>query len=104
MWLVVSWIAFGAIVAAVNPRHHFQPSESSEVRVAVSTCAKCDGHTFERGTVTPIGEQRKVSVLQCANCGTVIGALDLLVLEGLQRQIAEIDAGFMRIVKALSEA
>jgi hypothetical protein len=71
--------------------------------MAISTCAKCDGHAFERGVVTPLGEQHKVSVLQCANCGTVIGALDHLALERLQKQVADIDAGLIRIVKALSE-
>ena len=71
--------------------------------MAISTCAKCDGHVFERGVVTPLGEQHEVSVLQCANCGTVVGTLDHLALERLQKQIADIDAGLVRIVKALSE-
>lgn len=72
--------------------------------MAISTCAKCEGHTFERGLVTPLGEQRAISVLQCAGCGTVIGTLDgLLALERLQAQVAEIDAGLVRIAQALSE-
>jgi len=72
--------------------------------MAISTCAKCEGHTFERGLVTPLGEQRAISVLQCAGCGTVIGTLDgLLALERLQAQVAEIDVGLVRIAQALSE-
>ena len=72
--------------------------------MAVSTCAKCGGHTFERGLVTPLGEQRTVPVLQCAGCGTVIGTLDAqFVIESLQNQIAHIDAGLVRIARALSE-
>ncbi len=72
--------------------------------MAVSTCAKCSGHTFERGLVTPLGEQRTVPVLQCAGCGTVIGALDShLVIESLQNQITHIDAGLVRIARALSD-
>lgn len=72
--------------------------------MAISTCAKCEGHTFERGLVTPLGQQRAISVLQCAGCGTVIGTLDgLLALERLQAQVAEIDAGLVRIAQALSE-
>ena len=72
--------------------------------MTVSTCAKCEGHAFERGLVTPLAEQRTVPVLQCANCGTVIGTLDSQVaIEGLQKHIATIDAGLIRIVKAIQE-
>jgi hypothetical protein len=72
--------------------------------MAISTCAKCEGHSFERGLVTPLGEQRAISLLQCAGCGTVIGVLDgQLALEQLQTQVAGIDAGLVRIVNALSE-
>jgi len=72
--------------------------------MAVSTCAKCFGHTFERGLVTPLGEQRTVPVLQCAGCGAVIGTLDShLAIEGLEKQITHIDAGLVRIARALSD-
>jgi hypothetical protein len=72
--------------------------------MAISTCAKCSGHTFERGLVTPLGEQRAVPVLQCAGCGTAIGTLDShLAIESLQNQIAHIDAGLVRIARALSD-
>ena len=72
--------------------------------MAASTCAKCGGHAFQRGLITPLGEQHSVNVLQCSDCGTVVGILDLSsVLDGLQKQIAAIDAGLVRVVKALSE-
>jgi hypothetical protein len=71
--------------------------------MAIPTCAKCGGHAFERGMITPLGEQLKVPVLQCADCGTVVSTLDYPTLEKLQKQIADIDAGLKRIVKALSE-
>ena len=59
----------------------------------------------ERGLVTPLRAQRAVSVLQCASCGTVVGTLDSsAAIEGLQKQIAAIDAGLVRIVKALQQA
>jgi hypothetical protein len=70
--------------------------------MAISTCAKCEGHVFERGLITPLRELRAVPVLQCANCGTVVGTLEAAI-EGLQKQIAAIDAGLVRIVKALQE-
>jgi uncharacterized Zn finger protein len=74
--------------------------------MAASTCAKCGGHSFERALLTPIGEDRKLAIVQCANCGTVIGSLDPVsstLIEDLQKQIAAIDAGLVRIVKALSQ-
>jgi hypothetical protein len=76
------------------------------MEMAVSTCAKCGGHSFERALLTPIGEDRKLAIVQCANCGTPIGALDSAsnaLIEGLLKQIASIDAGLVRIAKALSE-
>ena len=72
--------------------------------MAASTCIKCGGHTFERGLVTPLGEQRTVPVLQCAGCGAVVGTLEhQLAIEGLQNQVSHIDAGLVRIARALSE-
>ena len=73
--------------------------------MATSTCAKCGGHSFERALLTPIGEDRKLAIVQCANCGTVIGLdpASSILIERLQKQIAAIDAGLVRIVKTLSE-
>lgn len=74
--------------------------------MAASTCAKCGGHSFERALLTPIGEDRKLAIVQCVNCGTPIGVLDpasSALIEGLQKQISAIDAGLVRIAKALSE-
>ena len=72
--------------------------------MAISTCPKCEGHAFERGLITPLRELRAVPVLQCAKCGTVVGTLETeAAIEGLQKQIAAIDAGLIRIVKALQE-
>jgi hypothetical protein len=70
--------------------------------MAISTCAKCEGHAFERGLITPLREARAVPVLQCVKCGTVVGTLESeAAIDGLQKQIAAIDAGLIRIVKAL---
>ena len=72
--------------------------------MATPRCAKCEGHAFERGRIVPLGEQREVAVLQCAHCGAVAGVLDSqLPIENLQKQVANIDAGIMRIVKAMQE-
>jgi hypothetical protein len=64
----------------------------------------CGGNTFERGLVTLRGEQRAISVLQCADCGVVVGVFDgHLALEHLEAQVTAINAGLVRIAKALSE-
>ena len=44
--------------------------------MAVSTCVKCGGHGFELASLTPIGQQLKLTDIQCSNCGTPVGALD----------------------------
>jgi hypothetical protein len=72
--------------------------------MAVAACAKCNGHIFERSFVTPLREQSKVPVLQCADCGALVGTLGSeMAIDELQRQLAAIDAGLTRIAKALSE-
>lgn len=72
--------------------------------MAGATCIKCGGHAFERGRIMPLGEQHAVSVLQCAGCGTVAGILESQIsIESLQKQVANIDAGIMRIVKAMQD-
>ena len=64
----------------------------------------CEGHSFERGLITPLRELRAVSVLQCASCGAVVGTLETpAAIEILQKQVSDIDAGLIRIVKALQE-
>ena len=72
--------------------------------MAASKCVKCEGQSFERGLITPLRELGAVSVLQCASCGTVLGTLELpAAIELLQKQISDIDAGLLRIVKALQD-
>jgi hypothetical protein len=74
--------------------------------MAVSTCAKCSGHGFELAPFTPIGESRKLAMIQCAQCGTAVGVVDpagAVQIEALRKQIAEIDERLNRIAKALQE-
>jgi hypothetical protein len=44
--------------------------------MAVSTCIKCDGHSFELALFTPLGESHKLTMVQRANCGAPVGVLD----------------------------
>jgi hypothetical protein len=74
--------------------------------MAVSTCIKCDGHSFELALFTPLGESHKLTMLQCATCGTPVGVLDTAsraAIEALQGRVAAIDEGLARIAKALND-
>jgi hypothetical protein len=74
--------------------------------MAVSTCIKCQGHSFELALFTPLGESNKLTMVQCAICGTPIGVIDAAshaVIEALQGRVAAIDDGLTRIAKALND-
>lgn len=74
--------------------------------MAISTCGKCGGHSFELALFTPIGETRKLTLVQCSACGTAVGALDpstLPQIEALKREVAAIDQNLARIAGALQE-
>jgi hypothetical protein len=72
--------------------------------MAVSTCAKCSGHSFELALFTPLGESKKLTMVQCSRCGIPIGVLDPAItpqIEALKNQVAAIDEKLNRIAKAL---
>ena len=74
--------------------------------MAVSTCIKCDGHSFELALFTPLGESHKLTMVQCASCGTPIAVLDnasRAAIATLQDKVAAIDDGLTRIAKALKD-
>jgi hypothetical protein len=75
-----------------------------EDRMAISTCGKCGGHSFELALFTPIGDSRKLTLVQCAACGTAAGALDPAIgpqIEALKGHVAAIDQRLARIAEAL---
>jgi hypothetical protein len=74
--------------------------------MAIPTCIKCSGHSFEFALFTPIGEARQLTLVQCSNCGTPVGALDPLSgpeVLALTQEIAAIDEKLNRIARALQE-
>jgi transcription initiation factor IIE alpha subunit len=74
--------------------------------MAVSTCFKCAGHSFELTLFTPIGEDKTLTLVQCSQCGTPVGVMDPATgpqIEALKNQIADIDERLNRIAKALTE-
>ena len=74
--------------------------------MAISTCSKCGGHSFELALFTPIGESRKLTLVQCAACGAAAGALDPSLgpqIEALKAHVTAIDQKLARIAEALQE-
>jgi hypothetical protein len=74
--------------------------------MAISTCGKCGGHSFELALFTPIGESRKLTLVQCSTCGTAVGALDPSTgpqIEALRSQMTAIDEKLGRVAAALQE-
>jgi hypothetical protein len=74
--------------------------------MAVSTCMKCAGHSFELALLTPMGESKKLTIVQCSACGAPVGVLDPVTgpqIEALKNQVAAIDERLNRIATALQE-
>ncbi len=72
--------------------------------MAISTCGKCGGHSFELALFTPIGESRKLTLVQCSACGTAIGALDPAIgpqIDALKHAVSAIGQNLARIAEAL---
>jgi hypothetical protein len=72
--------------------------------MATTTCLKCGGHSFESVLFTPLGKNQKLAMIQCADCGVPVGAIDPsaeLALAALRSQVAAIDEGLRRIASAL---
>jgi hypothetical protein len=74
--------------------------------MTASTCIKCGGHSFELALFTPLGESKKLAIVQCSACGTPMGVMDPAMgpqIEALKSQIVAIDARLNRIAQALQE-
>ncbi len=72
--------------------------------MAISTCGKCGGHSFELALFTPIGESRKLTLVQCSACGTAIGALDPAIgpqIDALKNVVSAIGQNLARIAETL---
>lgn len=41
-----------------------------------SKCVECKGEKFELAENKPINSKNKILLVQCATCGTVVGAMD----------------------------
>ena len=73
--------------------------------MAVSKCGKCGGQRFGLADAGLPGQAASCKLIQCSDCGVVIGVIDAGAtdqIEGLRRQIASIDARLMQIAKVLA--
>ena len=95
-----------ATIAVKLPEVRLCSAAKGEAEMAVSTCIKCNGHSFELALFTPLGDSRKLTIVQCSACGTPVCVLDPAMgpqIEALKSQIAAIDDRLNRIAKALQD-
>ena len=74
--------------------------------MAISTCQRCAGHSFELALFTPLGTSQKLTLVQCSGCGTPVGVLDPTTgsqIDALKNQVAAVDERLNRIAKALQD-
>ena len=57
--------------------------------MAASKCPQCEADEFELKAVIPKGSRFKISLVQCASCGVVIGVTDYYNTASLLEKIAE---------------
>lgn len=57
--------------------------------MAISTCPKCPGSTFENKLYSPTGSKFKLSFIQCSSCGAVVGVMDYFNIGGLIQALAK---------------
>lgn len=57
--------------------------------MATSKCPKCEGTRFEIQIVSPTHSNYKLTFVQCASCGTVVGVLDFFNIGSLLQNLAK---------------
>jgi RNase P subunit RPR2 len=56
--------------------------------MAISTCPKCDSTIFETKEGAVRGSNFKLTFVQCASCGAVVGVLDFFNIGQLVQDLA----------------
>lgn len=56
--------------------------------MAMSSCPKCQNHSFELKANEPQGSKFKIMFIQCTSCGTVVGVTDFYNIPSLLEKIA----------------
>ncbi|MGA2553267.1 MAG: hypothetical protein ABSF20_00605 [Smithella sp.] len=57
--------------------------------MATSTCIKCGNTRFEIKIVEPNGSSFKLTFIQCASCGGVVGVMDFFNIGQLIHNLAK---------------
>lgn len=57
--------------------------------MALSSCPKCDSHSFETVLHEPSGSRFKVQFIQCSRCGCVVGTAEYYNIGNLLHKLAE---------------
>lgn len=57
--------------------------------MAISTCVKCDGHSFQVVEKDLIGAQYKLMFVQCSSCGGVVGVTEYYNTGALIHKLAK---------------
>ncbi len=57
--------------------------------MALSTCPKCGGHSFEMVENTPSRSSYKIMFIQCASCGAVVGTQEYFNIGSLIYKLAK---------------
>jgi len=70
--------------------------------MAVSTCAKCSGHSWELKEVVPQGSNFRWFFVQCAACGAPVGVVDFLPNSALMHKLEAVEKAVGSIESQLS--
>ena len=57
--------------------------------MAISTCVKCDGHSFQVVEKDLTGAQYKLMFVQCSSCGGVVGVTEYFNTGALLSKLAK---------------
>jgi hypothetical protein len=73
--------------------------------MALSSCPKCNGHSFEVKTIEPSGGNYKENAVQCRSCGVVVGVVGYYnpgaLLKEQEKEITKLQRGQQQILSAL---
>jgi len=75
--------------------------------MAMSSCPKCQGHTFDLVTAEPRGSNYKQNFIQCSQCGTVVGVTDFydsgVQLRVQDQKIETIQSSLKKLERAVGQ-
>jgi transcription elongation factor Elf1 len=76
-------------------------------RTSISTCIKCGGHKFEIALTQQTGSASRLSLVQCASCGTPTEVIDPdlpIRANWFERLIISIDNRLTALAKTMKDS